>query len=326
MYFTRSSLLVFLFVCWISPAIANDCSKEDRDYANSWGNYYAPQDARDFGRKIQGLVFDKNLSGIFSLVRGELYDGPRKSFVASKSFDEVFDESWVELVLSNDAPCSPVGWRGFMLGNGSIWYYTSKIGWEIGKIHGAAQETFENPSPGWTINKRIVHPFCFNRPSIEELSATAIKKEFYSDPGLFMGSTIASFAPMRPSWCSKDGECWRTSWVAQLEQCSAENFDLEEGVGTVWTKKSSGGYDDVYHYTILGALSDNRCSELAPHIGVDCKKSYLVSVGDYSDGTMGWYSSVGIYGFFDLPNFGPSIIPLKFFPNKNEGLNFLDKD
>jgi len=326
LYFTRSSLLVFLFACWVSPAIANDCSKEDRDYANSWGNYYAPEDARDFGMKIQRLVFDKNLPGIFSLVKGELQNGPRRSFVASKSFDEVFDESWAELVLSDDAPCSPVGWRGFMLGNGRIWYNPSKIGWEILKIHGAAQETFENPSPGLTINKRIVHPFCFNRPSIEELSATAIKKEFYTEPGLFMGSSITSFAPMRPSWCSKDGECWRISWVAQLEQCSAENFDFEDKDGNVWIKDSSDGYEVQYQYKILGALSDSRCSELAPHIGVNCKKSYLISVGDYSGGSIGWYTSVGIYGFFDLPNFGPSIVPLKFFPNKNEGLNFLDED
>jgi len=41
---------------------------------------------------------------------------------------------------------------------------------------------------------------------------------------------------------------------------------------------------------------------------------------------VGFDTSFGIYGFFDLPNFGPSIVPLKFFPNKNEGLNFLDED
>ena len=114
--------------------------------------------------------------------------------------------------------------------------------------------------------------------------------------------------------------------MAQLEQCSAENFDFEDKDGNVWIKDSSDGYEVQYQYKILGALSDSRCSELAPHIAVNCKKSYLISVGDYSGGSIGWYTSVGIYGFFDLPNFGPSIVPLKFFPNKNEGLNFLDED
>ena len=82
--------------------------------------------------------------------------------------------------------------------------------------------------------------------------------------------------------------------------------------------------NEFAEYKILGPISDKRCSELAPNIGVNCKKGYLISVGDYSGGSMGWDMSFGIYGFFDLPNFGPSIVPLKFFPNRNEGLNFLD--
>ena len=68
------------------------------------------------------------------------------------------------------------------------------------------------------------------------------------------------------------------------------------------------------------------CSDLAPNIGVSCNKGYLIGVGDYSGGSMGWDMSYGVYGFFDLPNFGPSIVPLKFFQNKNEGLNFLDEN
>ena len=81
-----------------------------------------------------------------------------------------------------------------------------------------------------------------------------------------------------------------------------------------------------YSYEIIGTISDKRCSDLAPNIGVDCNKGYLIGVGDYSGGSMGWDMSYGVYGFFDLPNFGPSIVPLKFFQNKNEGLNFLDEN
>ena len=71
-------------------------------------------------------------------------------------------------------------------------------------------------------------------------------------------------------------------------------------------------------------LKKQQCSKLAPNIGAKCRKAYLISVGDYSGGSMGWDISYGIYGLFDLPNFGPSIVPLKFFQNKNEALNFLD--
>ena len=100
----------------------------------------------------------------FSLVQGELQNGPRKEFVASKIFKEVFDEEWISQVLGDNAPCSPIGWRGFMLGNGLIWYNKTDDVWTIFSINGAALEIPDNPSLGWTINEKMVHPFCFNRP------------------------------------------------------------------------------------------------------------------------------------------------------------------
>ena len=69
MSFVRVSLLVCLFVCWILPVMAHECSKEDQDYADFWNNYYAPQDAYSFGVKIQSLVSNEDLSGIFSFFK-----------------------------------------------------------------------------------------------------------------------------------------------------------------------------------------------------------------------------------------------------------------
>ncbi len=143
---------------------------------------------------------------------------------------------------------------------------------------------------------------------------------------LCVSCIISNFAPIKPSWCSNDGKCEKISLAAQLERCSPANFDFENREGKVWIKDSSDGYDVEYAYQILGTISNKRCSDLAPNIGVNCSKSSLIGVGDYSGGSMGWDMSFGIYGFFDLPNFGPSIVPLKFFQNKNEGLNFLDEN
>ena len=334
MGFIRFSLLFCFFISFISPVIANECSSEDQDYADFWQNYYAPTDAYAFGVKIQNLVSNKDLSGIFSLVQGELQNGPRKQSVTNKTFKEVFNEEWIEQVLADNAPCSPVGWRGFMLGRGSIWYNKIDSGWTILSINGAAPETDDNPLLGWNINKRIIHPFCFNRPwmsgdNFEEFADVfGIKKlgQFFKDPGHFMGSSISNFAPIRPSWCQNDGVCEKISLAAQIGQCSPEKFDFEDRDGDVWIKHSSDGYDIEYSYRILGPISNKRCSDLAPNIGVSCNKGYLISVGDYSGGSMGWDISYGVYGFFDLPNFGPSVVPLKFFSNKNEGLNFLDEN
>ena len=333
MYFLRFLLLLSLPLFCISPTLANQCSKGDQEYAETWDHYYTPEGAYAFGLKVQQLVKNKDLQGIFSLVEGELQSGPRKKFVNSKLFKEIFDDEWVELVLSSEPPCSPVGWRGFMLGNGMIWYNKSKTGWEIFSINGATNESVEKPLVGWSIDKKIVHPFCFNRPwmsgdnfeEFAEFFSINDLEQFKETPGRFMGNSISDFAPIKPSWCSNDGECKNIALAAELNQCNLGNFDFEDRDGSVWIKDSSKGYDVEYEYRILNELNPDKCSKLAPDIGVECKESYLVSVGDYSGGSMGWDISYGIYGFFDLPNLGPSIVPLMFFPNKNEALNFLEK-
>ena len=135
MYFLRffCCCLGFAIFC-ISPVLASQCNKEDREYAEFWDDYYTPDGAYAFGLKVQQFVKNNDLQGIFSLVEGELENGPRKKFVNSKLFKEIFDNEWVELVLSSEPPCSPVGWRGFMLGNGMIWYNKYKIGWKIFSI------------------------------------------------------------------------------------------------------------------------------------------------------------------------------------------------
>ena len=127
--------LLFLLFFWVSPVAANECNKEDQDYADSWKNYYVPEDAYAFGVKVQSLILNKDLSGVYSLVEDELKNGPKKKFVTNKSFSEVFDEEWVKKVLEDDVPCSPVGWRGFMLGNGLIWYNKLDKGWKILSIN-----------------------------------------------------------------------------------------------------------------------------------------------------------------------------------------------
>ena len=67
-----------------------NCSNKDREYAKFWDNYYDPEDAYNFGRKIKRLVKEKYLEGLFALVEGELTSGPRKQFVKGKNFSDIF--------------------------------------------------------------------------------------------------------------------------------------------------------------------------------------------------------------------------------------------
>ena len=97
---SRFFLFLFLTLLLNTPASASECSAKDNEYAASWDNYYSPEGARAFGLKIQKLVKEKDLKGIFFLVNGELQSGPRKRSLVHKSFDEVFDAAWIDLVVS----------------------------------------------------------------------------------------------------------------------------------------------------------------------------------------------------------------------------------
>ena len=71
MGFGRYSFLICFFALLVPPVMGNECSKEDNDYADSWQNYYTPEDAYSFGLKVQSLVSKQDLSGIF-------FTGPRR--------------------------------------------------------------------------------------------------------------------------------------------------------------------------------------------------------------------------------------------------------
>ena len=95
-------------------------SKNLTEYADYWG--YDPEEAYAFGLKIQDAVRERDLAAFFSLVDGELEYGPRRKYVENKDFNEIFPDSWRTAILNDEPPCTPVGWRGFMLANGLIWY------------------------------------------------------------------------------------------------------------------------------------------------------------------------------------------------------------
>ncbi len=133
--FLASILAVSIF--YAPSALASQCTKEDQEYAGFWDNYYTPDDAYSYGLKIQEMVKNEDLQGIFSLVEGELINGPQKNFIKNKSFKLIFSNEWAELVLSSEPPCKPVGYRGFMLGHGMIWYNKDEDGWKIFSMNNA---------------------------------------------------------------------------------------------------------------------------------------------------------------------------------------------
>lgn len=82
------------------------------------------------------------------------------------------------------------------------------------------------------------------------------------------------------------------------------------------------GYVD-YDYTLWHSVSPEQCSALAPNIGVPCLESYLVQLSNYSGGSIGVKNSHVVFGVFDLPELGKSVVPLHMFDTSNDGLNLV---
>lgn len=159
-------------------------------------------------------------------------------------------------------------------------------------------------------------------------------KKLRTDTGLFFGKEIKDYTPKKTSWCDDvtATSCF-ISPVKSLRLCNPEKFELtlwpqwvDSWERTVVAKTSlcdgCGFGEDVYE--IIRPVELNTCSSLAPNIGADCIESYLVSRGNWGGGSRGLRYVLGIYGIFDLPEVGLSVVPLKFFEDRSSANSFLD--
>ena len=318
-------IIILTFLICHSPSMASNCTSEDIETAEFWNNYYEPQEAYDFGIKIQNIVQEKDLKSLFEFVDGELKSGPRKSFIKNKNFSEIFSQEWTNSLLSSSPSCSPVGYRGFMLDSGSIWYNKEDNGWKIFAINGAKSEEDKSLIIGWSHNGKVINPTCFARvwmsgDNFEEFAdqfKISNYERFSKKPGEFFGKEIDNFNPIKAMWDEY------IKIINPIDDCSFKDSKINDDEKFI-TIKGEGEFGTIeYGYSIIENINKNKCLELSPNLGYKCLSSYLVKAGDYSGGSMGWDMSYGIYGLFDLDKLGPSIIPLIFFENKNEALNYL---
>ena len=127
--FSFKKLILVLLIFFTVPLPANsesqisrrkDCSLLDKKQSY---DYYDRQEAHDFGRKIQTLIAKKDIQGIYkNVLIDELQNGPRRDFIKNKSFDEIFPKEWVNKVINTEIDCDSIGWRGFMISQGLIWF------------------------------------------------------------------------------------------------------------------------------------------------------------------------------------------------------------
>ena len=128
-------MLLILF--YTNSAYAKLCSAEDEAYviemnSDDYGTKVSAQEAYDFGISIINTVKEKNLDKLISLVTD------KKSFTTSnkaldignykeKKFEDIFSKEWIKLIIESTPDCESMGYKGWMLGSGMIWYHYPSV-------------------------------------------------------------------------------------------------------------------------------------------------------------------------------------------------------
>ncbi len=327
----------------IKIPIRKDCSliKKKQNY-----NYYNRQEAHDFGRRIQALIAKKDISGIYkNVLIDELENGPRREFIKNKSFDEIFPKEWVNKVTSTEIGCDSIGWRGFMISQGLIWFDRIESGeWTIKSINGVNQEEFDNKNLiGWETNKGIIPPTCFptfgyfEKPKIDlftEEFRIKDKTRFEYSPGEYIGKTIPLGYKIN-SEISKNNVYSVTSNLNKCFKWNSENGFVKNEkrknklvlIGNIIYQKNNikgrENYDRYKsHYEVIKKVALSKCDQLAKELS-QCNDSYLIRIGYDSGGTIGWLGKYYIFGIFKGEDNNQYLVPLKLFNKINSALNEL---
>lgn len=102
------------------------CSTEDDTYAQELFGVDASQ-AVAIGALYIALL-ERNESEMLVNSFGdqsggkELVNGPKRADFNGKNLDQVLGPSWIKSVINSKIDCRPVGYRGWRLANGLLWY------------------------------------------------------------------------------------------------------------------------------------------------------------------------------------------------------------
>ena len=314
-------ILILIINLFIYTAIGKNCSKEDYETADFWKNYYDPEEVYKVGLEIQKALKNKDIKKLYSFI-DENSKVPRKEKVIEIGFDKVFDEKVIESVTKEKPSCSPVGWRGFMLGNGGVCFNGETL--KIISIWHNEIEELPKDFPKWVHNKSIISPRCFsvlwasgdNYEEYEEQYKIENKTDFRNNVGKYFINLIP-IEEIYASWGEK------ISLAKNIVECNknSKNLLIKNDYVELITENELG--KTFLYYKTLKKVSKNNCSNLAPYLKGTCNSSYLVNVSENSGGTY-TSSDYYIYGLFTLNDSAEYLIPLKKFKSDTEGRNYID--
>jgi hypothetical protein len=228
----------------------------------------------------------------------------------------------------NDTPsCYSMGWRGYMLGNGMIWYDmhvtpTTKKKIYIKSINNTTHEPRYNNQPiAWFHGGTALAPACFIYSSIsgDNFQEIAYKhglsdqignsefEEFSTYPAKFIGHKISLSAD--------------NGLFIKLDDCIEKTSPYviqDHKVSYVWNEYNRDLED---HYIVIAKLPINICeSKIKNQALHGC---YVIKRSRDTGGTIGAEGNVGLYTTMNIED-EIIITPLQYFGSVNNARNFID--
>ena len=143
--------------------------------------------------------------------------------------------------------------------------------------------------------------------------------DYLYNPGLYLGSKIDHL-----DFQLTDGE--DVFGVVTFPEKCAPKFPkpiIERGSvisanSDDWFFENETG-KSLQEYVLLRSVSTDLCEKLAPSIGGKCLEAYFLYILE----TPG-RGEFAIYGLFELPEYGLTLAPLKYFTDSHHGHRYLD--
>jgi len=303
--------------------VSDNCSPDDYEYADFWDNYYDPEAVFEIGKNIQQAFRDRDLDKIYSFINeNENRLAPRKEVVLENGFSAAFDDEFVAAVLDERPSCRPVGWRGFMLGNGEIWFTSEGF-----IVRWGANSLFPKQDPLWVHEGKKISPECLpyewwsgdNFEAIAEHFSFNDDDVFSRSTGQFIGREITDFEGIDSPW-SEFGGPDKLYVVRDLDSCSYDEEDIQVSDSSVtYTIPVDSNARYLIKYRIVDSISIEYCQALAPNFNGRCVSSKRIIIGDWQGGSRGFTDTTYVYGIFETEDKKSYLLPLKSWFGTHEG-------
>jgi hypothetical protein len=307
------------------------CSQSNKEYSVYAG--YNPEQAYKFGLKIQQAFRERDGYLLLELFNHELENGVRRKRLETQPFSTIFSDEIIQVMLRDIPPCAPLGSRGFAIGN--TWYDIIDGRWSISGINDVTPEQKPDDEIAVVVDGKAIHPDCFqyswdtydNFENMADQYSVRVK-DLLDEPGKLIGSEIPLYNLFRARWCDyPDAICHDRDTIGitpPISHCSSEPFEYKTDRGYISTMVPRHFEDTERIYKVVRKLSSSLCDSLTPFLSIPAEQCHLVAVGEDSGGSKGYEMGIAIYGVFDFPDIGYSVVPTKFFRTINDGLNYVE--